>query len=49
MTLKIPSRPPYAAPSWGRWVKGKDGWMLHEKFPGAKKKKGKNELKIKTA
>jgi len=48
MTLKIPSKPPYAAPSWGRWVKGKDGWMLHEKFPGAKKK-DKKSLKIRPA
>ena len=54
MATKIPSSPPYAAPSWGRWVKGSDGWMLHEKKPGlyiqAKGKKGKgkdkNDLKI---
>ena len=30
---KVPSKPPFAAPNWGRWVKGKDGWMLHEKRP----------------
>ena len=48
------STPPYPAPSWGRWVKGSDGWMLHERRPGlyiqAKgKKKGKKGkgLKIK--
>ena len=28
---KIASKPPHAAPSGTRWVKGKDGWMLHEK------------------
>lgn len=43
---RIPSSPPYAAPSWGRWVKGKDGWMLHEKI---KAKKSNNKLKIKPA
>ena len=43
------NKPPYPAPKWGRWVYDKrDGWMLHEKFPGAKKKKGKDALKIKT-
>jgi len=27
---KIASKPPHAAPSGTRWVRGKDGWMLHE-------------------
>ena len=43
--MGIKSKPPHAAPSGTRWVKGKDGWMLHEKGPMAKKKK-KNKKKM---
>ena len=53
---KSSSRPPHAAPSGTRWVRGSDGkWMLHETDPEGwyrrmqvkGKKKNKKNMKIK--
>ena len=33
-------KPPYPAPSWGRWVHGPDGWTLHEKNDPDRKIRG---------